>query len=720
MLINSITLKNFRSYEDEFTFLFAPNKERNIVLVGGENGAGKSTLFDAMKLAIYGPMAYGYTGENSVYLSKIKNSINVNAFKNKAVESFINVVIEIKEGVELNNYSLTRKWKIESKRLCEEFIVLKNKNKLNKEETIYFNNYFKSILPPSLFDFFFFDGEELSEFFTGKNANNNLKEAVLQLFNYDTFNVLKKQLINYQRNNLISNEKLALIQEEFDEKSSLVNEIKEKLSSLNKEIEEQNLLKENLLIELNKLEENFKNSGGLLEEEKNYINSQIKKLEDERLESTQNIKDFCNDSLPFLIIPDLIKKTKKQINDEDILTSFNNLKSTLDANIVKNSIIEEISISSNDDSKFENIANNIINNIFKDTDISTIDTILSLSSNQKNNVLSIINNILENNSKIKTNIENKFSRTKEISTELKDLRNKINLSVSEETLVEYLNKKNKLKEAISTCENKINLCNLSIEQDTINLSSAEYALVRAKNQYTNAMQSSNTLELSNNIVNLLNAIVEELTKDKIKSIENNFLFIFKEIIRKDNYINNISIDDNFNYTLYIDKDYSSIDILNMINNINFDELSKKYGSKFISDLFEYYKVNDRKELLNKLNANPTLELITLSTKVDVNGFSKGEKQIYILCLIWALIKTANVDIPFIIDTPYARIDETHRASLTNNYLPNISKQVIILSTNEEIDANLYEVIKPHICNEYLLLYNDKERKTEVKKGYFRV
>ncbi len=532
MLINSITLKNFRSYEDEFTFLFAPNKERNIVLVGGENGAGKSTLFDAMKLAIYGPMAYGYTGENSVYLSKIKNSINVNAFKNKAVESFINVVIEIKEGVELNNYSLTRRWKIESKKLCEEFIVLKNGNKLNKEETVYFNNYFKSILPPSLFDFFFFDGEELSEFFTGKNANNNLKEAVLQLFNYDTFNILKKQLINYQRNNLISNEKLALIQEEFDEKSTLVNEIKEKLSTLNKEIEEQNLLKENLIIELNKLEENFRNSGGLLEEEKNYINSQIKKLEDERLESTQNIKDFCNDSLPFLIIPDLIKKTKKQINDEDILTSFNNLKSTLNANVVKNSIIEEISISSNDDSKFENIANNIINNIFKDTDISTIDTILSLSSNQKNNVLSIINNILENNSKIKTNIENKFSRTKEISTELKDLRNKINLSVSEETLVEYLNKKNKLKEAISTCENKINLCNLSIEQDTVNLSSAEYALVRAKNQYTNAMQSNNTLELSSNIVNLLNAIVEELTKDKIKILKIISYLFLKKLLEK--------------------------------------------------------------------------------------------------------------------------------------------------------------------------------------------
>ena len=79
-----------------------------------------------------------------------------------------------------------------------------------------------------------------------------------------------------------------------------------------------------------------------------------------------------------------------------------------------------------------------------------------------------------------------------------------------------------------------------------------------------------------------------------------------------------------------------------------------------------------------------------------------------------------MEIPFIIDTPYARIDESHRNSLTNIYLPNISKQVIILSTNKEIDSNLYKTIKPHVCNEYLLLYNTKDRKTEVKKGYFEV
>ncbi|MGL5149316.1 MAG: DNA sulfur modification protein DndD, partial [Clostridium sp.] len=173
-------------------------------------------------------------------------------------------------------------------------------------------------------------------------------------------------------------------------------------------------------------------------------------------------------------------------------------------------------------------------------------------------------------------------------------------------------------------------------------------------------------------------------------------------------------------TLYISKSYSKMEIFNVITNLSENDIIKKYGYKFVEDLIKIYKVNTFNEFIYEFNTNPTFDVIDLRTKVNVNDFSKGEKQIYILCLIWALIKSSKVDVPFIIDTPYARIDETHRKSLTTSYLPNISKQVIILSTNEEIDSNLYKEIEPYLCNEYLLLYNEVDRKTEVKKGYFEV
>ena len=37
-------------------------------------------------------------------------------------------------------------------------------------------------------------------------------------------------------------------------------------------------------------------------------------------------------------------------------------------------------------------------------------------------------------------------------------------------------------------------------------------------------------------------------------------------------------------------------------------------------------------------------------------FSQGERQVYIMSIYLALLKTSHKDIPFFIDTPFARID----------------------------------------------------------------
>ena len=75
-------------------------------------------------------------------------------------------------------------------------------------------------------------------------------------------------------------------------------------------------------------------------------------------------------------------------------------------------------------------------------------------------------------------------------------------------------------------------------------------------------------------------------------------------------------------------------------------------------------------------------------------------------------------IPFIIDTPYARIDANHREEISRKFFPGISSQVIILSTDEEITKEYYDIIKPFISKEYLLRNDKSENKTTVERGYF--
>lgn len=94
MKINKVKLHNFSSYEgnNEFDFEIT-DAGKNIVLIGGKNGAGKTSLFTAIKVALYGPLAYGYVGVNSHYISKIKDLINSKAFQQEVVESEVQLTL---------------------------------------------------------------------------------------------------------------------------------------------------------------------------------------------------------------------------------------------------------------------------------------------------------------------------------------------------------------------------------------------------------------------------------------------------------------------------------------------------------------------------------------------------------------------------------------------------------------------------------------------------
>ena len=96
MKINKVVLYNFNSYEGFNEFDFSSKSEKkNIALIGGKNGAGKTSLFSAIKIALYGPLSFGYVGVNPVYISKIKDCINSESFQNDIVESWVQLSISL-------------------------------------------------------------------------------------------------------------------------------------------------------------------------------------------------------------------------------------------------------------------------------------------------------------------------------------------------------------------------------------------------------------------------------------------------------------------------------------------------------------------------------------------------------------------------------------------------------------------------------------------------
>ena len=183
-------------------------------------------------------------------------------------------------------------------------------------------------------------------------------------------------------------------------------------------------------------------------------------------------------------------------------------------------------------------------------------------------------------------------------------------------------------------------------------------------------------------------------------------------------ITHIEIEDDFQFNLYQNVKYSTTELLYLIKNLGKEVFALEIGKQGMQFLYEKYKVDTLPQLQQALEADKQKNNHDLFKRIDISRLSKGERQIFILSLYWAIIELSGQDIPFIIDTPYARIDANHRKEISEKFFPNISKQVVILSTDEEINEEYYEIIKPYIAKEYLLINDESQNRTTVEQHYF--
>ena len=110
----------------------------------------------------------------------------------------------------------------------------------------------------------------------------------------------------------------------------------------------------------------------------------------------------------------------------------------------------------------------------------------------------------------------------------------------------------------------------------------------------------------------------------------------------------------------------------------------------------------------------------LPIELDYTRFSNGEKQVLVMSLYWAIMNQSQNELPFIIDTPFARIDSEHRANITEKFFKELHGQLFVLSTNEELRHEHINALDQQIAKVYMLEYGEDKR-TRISEGsYFEV
>jgi DNA sulfur modification protein DndD len=213
-------------------------------------------------------------------------------------------------------------------------------------------------------------------------------------------------------------------------------------------------------------------------------------------------------------------------------------------------------------------------------------------------------------------------------------------------------------------------------------------------------------------------------KEKIKKLESDIVRLNQQLISLVK-----KVDVNAQNKLKIKESQKYIDVLNSF----LDEQKSKH-----KDSLEKTILSELEILMHKLgseeNKNKFIEDIEVTilasgqgmkitlldqddNEIRKEGLSSGEKQIYISCLIKAILNESIQSLPIFIDTPLGRLDEEHRDNITKKYYPALSEQVVLFSTNSEITPKRYKDISANISKSYLLS-NDGVN-TNLKTGYFQ-
>lgn len=212
---------------------------------------------------------------------------------------------------------------------------------MNDQELSYFENYLRSIIPPDLFEFFLFDGEEVGNIFSTSAYNTYVRNAVFTMCGMDVFEIIRKFTQGYvTRNNSIDDDDAYDTYESAKQQMELLETEKKKLES-----KANNLTKklEDIEVQLTELETAFKNAGGISRKDKKQLEDEYNHAEKVKTETLTNIKIFVEGLMPFYILKDFANPIMSQLDFEEKGEIFYYVQSKLKRDSISELLKDDVS-----------------------------------------------------------------------------------------------------------------------------------------------------------------------------------------------------------------------------------------------------------------------------------------------------------------------------------------------------------------------------------------
>ncbi len=660
MILDRLTLENFCLYRGQQVLELTPARKNGrlapIVLVGGINGGGKTTLLNAIGLVLYGSRAVCCKRASKPYDEYLKDSIHrsVDPGEGASVALRFRYASEGREHV----YEVRRAWRMRGIRVRENLCVSKDGQR-DRWLSDHWNEVVEELIPLGISQLFFFDAEQIRFMAEETRANGKLGDAIKSLLGLD----LAERLIS----------DASVLEARLTERTKLtadrsdLRDLKEALEAKEAELrakktERAALENDRLRAEeiLRESEAQFASVGGKHWVERQAQQGKLVELRKQEEELQSQLVNLAASELPLALVPGLLTNVQQQ--------------DALEQQAAECAIVQKL---------LEERDRQILRALKEEgVPDETIHLMQRLQDADRAKRLP------------QTGAPHRLRLSDSARSLLKHLQNR--------GLAQRLEESRRLLDRLETVRCELEAVQRSLEATPQDADVGEIADQMKSASRELAVLNDRAARLDAEINSLQfkrDALTKKLVKLRRKLIEHEIRSEEAARMAK----------------LAIRTQSTMREFLRRATSAKIDRLSG-----LVTESFRY--LLRKKTLVHRVHIDPDSFAITLydgsGRIVPKEHLSEGEKQIFAISVLWGLAQGAPRPLPAIIDTPMARLDTQHRNRLVSRYFPKASHQVIILSTDTEIDQEYYRLLQPYIARAYHLNYDETEKVTVAEERYF--
>ena len=660
MKFRKLVIENYKSFQFPTEIVFPEGENgRSIFLIGGMNGAGKTSIMEAVTYCLYGTKV-DEIFRNINRREKAKGNANVT----------FELVMEMDDGSEL---IVKRSWTAGAtsdprpRDLTERLVVVRDGKRVSVQSQEIWQDFIRATIPPSITQFFFFDGEKIQEIAADDHSEVRLKSSLEAALGIQYINRLAMDIAyikQEERKGFV-----AISDEDLEFKQSELKRERSKLQRKRKDREDLQSELEGFKARLEEAKKRFQATFNTEPDSREAMREQEKKRIQtaNRLAQVESeIRALCEKALPFSIAGKLFAGIRLQIEAERESASSEAIRenaAALAKRIVR--VVEEPEPIYTERLSPERMAEleRRIFRLLKEGEPGTDqDKVLDLSDRDAARVLNRMESLESSDIFLLNPLLDEVRVLENQLSQLEGLGQIGGLTPSEGALFDELQAEMEgCSTQIGRKAEQLRLLEEEILRLEKRIGEIEVEIEKLYEKHNVSKEKADFIEECDAIASVLNQFVVRLRKSKVHMLQEKTFEMYRLLSSRSGLIKDIVIDD------------------------------KTYE----------VRITDRN-----------------GHEIRKSAMSAGEKEVFAVSLLWGLAQTSELKLPIIVDTPLSRLDSTHRDNIVNNYFPNAGEQVVILSTDTEIDADYYRALKPRLSGAAILEFDQRQELTTFRSGYF--